>query len=98
MKKPKTNIDELKQKARQPTNITVGMLLEFCRTVYGLNRTEFAGVLGMQASHYSEVINGSRYLAPAATRKAFAIGIPAEFLLLNKTDARGDQEDKELSE
>lgn len=37
--------------------------------------------LGMQPSHYSEVLKGKRGLSIKATKKAFALGVPAEVLL-----------------
>jgi len=59
----------------------IGAALEYRRDAYGLSATEFAGILGMLKSHYSEVVNGRRQLPFNATRRAFAIGVPADILL-----------------
>lgn len=63
------------------TKITVADALEFRREAYGLTASEFAAVLGMRQSHYSEVVNGKTSLPIKATRRAFAIGVPASILL-----------------
>ena len=55
--------------------------LEFRRDQYGLTQREFAAILGLQNSHYSEIINGKRRLTLGATKRAFAIGVPADVLL-----------------
>lgn len=55
--------------------------LEFRRDQYGLTQREFAAILGLQNSHYSEIISGKRRLTLGATKRAFAIGVPAEVLL-----------------
>lgn len=61
--------------------VSLSQALEFRRDQYGLSKKEFAKVLGLQASHYSEVVNGKRALPIAATKRAFAVGVPAEALL-----------------
>lgn len=55
--------------------------LEFRRDQYGLSQADFAFVLGMQPSHYSEVINGKRNLPMSAMKAAYKLGVPAEVLL-----------------
>lgn len=55
--------------------------LEFRREQYGLTKNEWAAVLGISASHYSEFTNGKRSLPLSATKRAFAVGVPAELLL-----------------
>jgi antitoxin component HigA of HigAB toxin-antitoxin module len=62
-------------------DVSVADALEFRRDQYGLTQSEFAAVLGMQKSHYSEVLSGKRRLPLEATKRAFAIGVPAEVLL-----------------
>lgn len=61
--------------------VSVADALEFRREAYGLTRTQFCELLGMRPSHYSEVVNGRTPLPIKATRRAFALGVPAEFLL-----------------
>lgn len=61
--------------------VSIADALEFRRDQYGLTQSEFAAILGMQKGHYSEIINGRRQLPIGATKRAFAIGVPAEVLL-----------------
>lgn len=60
---------------------TIADALEFRRDQYGLSQADFAFVLGIQPSHYSEVINGKRSLPMTAMKAAYKIGVPAEILL-----------------
>jgi antitoxin component HigA of HigAB toxin-antitoxin module len=62
-------------------DVSVVDALEFRREQYGLTPREFSAILGLQNSHYSEIINGKRKLPIGATKRAFAIGVPAEVLL-----------------
>lgn len=55
--------------------------LNFRRDQYGLKNAEFAAILGMTATHYSEFVNGKRNLPLNARIRAFSIGVPAEVLL-----------------
>ena len=66
---------------RQNDSVTLISALEFRREAYGLTATEFARVLGMGKSHYSEVVNGKRPLPIKALRRAYRVGVPAEILL-----------------
>ena len=54
--------------------------VEFRRDAYGLTQKNWAFVLGVQPSHYSEFINGKRRLPVAAMARCFEHGVPAEFL------------------
>lgn len=76
-------IKRLLTEATTPSNlsITVAEALEFRREQYELTQTEFAGVLGLTKSHYSEVVNGKRPLPIKATKRAFAVGVSANVLL-----------------
>lgn len=65
----------------KPADVTISEALEFRRGAYGLSAAEFAFVLGIERSHYNEVINGRRSLPKAAMRHAYAIGVPAALLL-----------------
>lgn len=65
----------------KPVDVSVADALEFRRDQYGLTQREFAAILGMYPGHYSEVVNGKRNLPLEATKRAFAIGVPAEVLL-----------------
>lgn len=60
------------------SDVRIADALEFRRDQYGLTQREFAAILGLQNSHYSEIINGKRRLTIGATKRAFAIGVPAE--------------------
>ena len=55
--------------------------LDFRRDQYGLTRAEFAAILGMTSTHFSEVMAGKRNLPLNARIRAFAVGVPAEVLL-----------------
>lgn len=55
--------------------------LEFRRDQYGLKQSEFAAILGMTPSHFSEVMAGKRNLPLNARIRAFAIGVPSDVLL-----------------
>ena len=61
--------------------VSVADALEFRREAYCLTRAEFCELLGMRQNHYSEVVNGRISLPIKATRRAFALGVPAEVLL-----------------
>ena len=61
--------------------VSLADALEFRRDQYGLTKGEFAAILGLQKSHYSEIVLGKRRLPITATKRAFAIGVPAEVLL-----------------
>lgn len=62
-------------------DVSIADALEFRREQYGLTQREFAAILGLQNGHYSEIVNGKRRLPLGATKRAFAIGVPAEVLL-----------------
>lgn len=64
--------------------VSVAAALEFRRDQYGLTQSEFAAILGLQNGHYSEIVAGTRRLPFGATKRAFAIGVPAEVLLQTK--------------
>lgn len=55
--------------------------LKFSADQYDLRQGEFGALLGLNASHYSEVIAGKRRLSLAATKRAYALGVPAVALL-----------------
>jgi antitoxin component HigA of HigAB toxin-antitoxin module len=67
-------------------NVSIADALEFRRDQYGLTQTEFAAILGLCKSHFSEVLSGKRRLPLKATKRAFAIGVPAEVLLQPDTN------------
>ncbi len=73
-------LEELQQATKRPS-VTVADALEFRRDQYGLTQGEFAKVLGMQPSHYSEVESGQRLLPRKAAHRAYLVGVPAEVLL-----------------
>lgn len=62
-------------------DVTISGALEFRRDQYGLKAREFAAILGLTASHYSEIISGRRSMPLNARIRSFAIGVPAEILL-----------------
>lgn len=55
--------------------------LDDCRQRHALSMAEFTALLGMQRTHMSDVMNGKRHLPIGATRRAYALGIPADVLL-----------------
>ncbi len=59
--------------------------LEFHREQCGLTASDFAVVLSMQQSHYSEVVHQRRRLPINAVARAVAIGVPAAPLLAGRT-------------
>ena len=67
---------------------TIRAALEFRREAYGWSGTQMAKALGIQRSHYNEVINGHRRLPVNARCKAFEIGVPAEVLLQTRKTKR----------
>lgn len=67
--------------ASSTSYVSVGDALEIRRKEHGLNRRNFSLLLGLQESHYSEVVNGKKRLSLNATKRAYAIGVPAAILL-----------------
>lgn len=63
--------------------------LEFRREQYGLTRLEWCAKLGIYPSHYSEIMKGKRKLPLRATKRAYALGVPAKVLLAE--DKRGER-------
>ncbi|MEM7697191.1 MAG: hypothetical protein AAF236_02165 [Verrucomicrobiota bacterium] len=61
--------------------LTLADALEIAREAYGLRGYQFAKLLGMPKTRYSEVVNGSRGLTKSAMIKAFRVGIPASVIL-----------------
>lgn len=60
---------------------SVADALAFRADQMGWNQTEMAKQLGLGRSQYSEIVNGKRVLPMSATKKAFAMGVPANVLL-----------------
>ena len=60
---------------------SIASALEFRRENFEWTAIKMAQKLGMQKSHYSEVIHGKRRLSINATKKAYALGVPASVLL-----------------
>ncbi|WP_157385878.1 helix-turn-helix domain-containing protein [Methylosarcina fibrata] len=91
-----TNLVELNRREPKPTmilrllaevqagkavSVSIADALEFRREQYGLTQSEFAAILGLQKGHYSEIVNGKRKLPIGATKRAYALGVPADVLL-----------------
>lgn len=55
--------------------------LEFRREQYEWTQAKMAMELGIQRSHYSEIIKRKRGLPLKATKMAYSIGVPANVLL-----------------
>lgn len=55
--------------------------LEFRRDQYGLTKADFALLIGMHKSHYSEFVAGKRSLPKNAMCRAARIGVPMSILL-----------------
>ena len=63
-----------------------GMMIKPELVERGISQKEFAKMLGIQASHLSEVLNGKRVLTTdLAMKMEKAIGIPAKTLLAAQT-------------
>lgn len=71
---------EVEAQAKEDSSSLIAAL-EFRRDQYELTQAEFAFVLGLYPSHYNEIIKGKRALPLRATKRAFAIGVPASALL-----------------
>jgi Lar family restriction alleviation protein len=65
----------------------ITQVLELKRQASGMTQKDFAALIGLSSPHYSEIINGKRRLPLGATKKAFAIGIPAAILLQDDSAA-----------
>jgi len=76
-------IYRLKQEAdsKSYSQVSAVEALEFRRDQYGLNASEFASILNMRPSHYSEFLSGKRGLPNLAMLRAIAIGVPYTSLL-----------------
>ena len=80
-----------------------GMMIKPELEERGISQKQFAEMLGVQASHLSEVLNGKRALtAELAAKIEKAIGLPAKMLLsaqahydLESTDASKDGTEQE---
>ncbi len=59
--------------------------LEFRREQYDLTVKEFSFILGVERSHYNEIINGKRSITLSLCRAAAAVGVPMEILLSKNT-------------
>ena len=63
-----------------------GMMIRPERDELGITQKDFAKMLGVQASHLSEVLNGKRSLTTDLAMKIEdAIGLPAKILLAAQT-------------
>lgn len=60
---------------------TIAEALRFRAEQMRYTDRRMAKELGMQPSHYSEVLKGKRALPMRATKRAFAMGVPAKVLL-----------------
>ena len=67
--------------AGKPQSITAVDALEFRRDAYGLNQQQWAALLLIGQSHYSEFVKGRRPLPKIAIKRAYALGVPADVLL-----------------
>lgn len=65
--------------------------VEFRREAYDLTQSEWASLLGMAQSHYSEFVNGKRELPKNAMAVAFEYGVPACALFQRKSDKGIDE-------
>ena len=71
-----------REKEKYPFGLpTIPSALEFRREAYEWTATKMADKLGLEKSHYSEIIHGKRKLPFKAARKAYKLGVPAEVLL-----------------
>lgn len=63
-----------------PTLPSIVEALEFRRSQYMINQRQWAFVLGLQQSHYSEFVNQKKELPKNALRLAYQFGVPADCL------------------
>lgn len=70
--------------AGKPCEVSIIDALEFRRDQYSLTKGEFASLLGLSAARYSDILAGRVSLGLVATKRAYAIGVPAEVLLQPK--------------
>ena len=61
--------------------------VEFRRQQYGLTKRDWAKVIGLQPSHFTEFTQGKRNLTLKQAAKCFQYGVPAESLFLCKSDS-----------
>lgn len=57
------------------------LAIENHRKHFGFSQKQMAAVLGLDQSHYSEIVNGKRSLSLKALRRAAAVGVPISHLL-----------------
>ena len=55
--------------------------VEFRRSQCDLTQRDFAELLGLTPGNYGEILAGRRRLPINATKRAYAIGVPADVLL-----------------
>ena len=67
--------------AIKPPDVSINDALEFRRDQYGLKQYQFARLLGLSPSHYSDMLAGRRHITKEAIRRAFALGVPIDVLL-----------------
>ena len=60
--------------------------VEFRREQYGLTKRDWAKVIGMQPSHYTEFTQGKKGLPMKQAAKCFQFGVPAELLFQCRSD------------
>lgn len=60
---------------------TVLAAVEFRREQYGLTCVQWAKLLGMPKTNYSDFLHGRREFPPSAMPRACRLGVPAEVLL-----------------
>lgn len=54
--------------------------VEFRRDAYGLTQKEWAKVIGIRQSHYSEFVHGKRSLTLKQAARCYEFGVPADCL------------------
>ena len=70
----------LNTKVKSPVRLADA--LEFRRDQYDLTKRDFAFLLGLTPGNYIEILKGVRKRLPIdATKRAYAIGVPADVLL-----------------
>ena len=69
--------------------VSLADALEFRREQYGLSRAQFSVVIGLSASHYSEVMSGVRDLPIKAAKRAYRIGVSIEAIMA-PSELRGE--------
>ena len=80
-REPATSLMRRLKNRKVTASCSVVDALEFRRSQYDLTQRDFAELLGLTPGNYGEILAGRRRLPINATKRAYAIGVPADLLL-----------------